>query len=1314
MTATEVLDAYPLAAMQAGMLFASSYEESSAKYHDLFTLTVRGEFDREALVAAIGEIVAVQPVLRTSFDIVNLDEPAQLVHAEATVPVDVHDWRGRDGADARAALAAWRTAEERRPFVWIRPPLLRITVHLLPAGEFAMSLHFHHAILDGWSLHTLTTELLNRYLARLDGRPLPVRPPSATFGEFVADEQAATANEPSASYWRDLVADAPLCSVPALGEAPTDPPDGAGQLEANVDAPVRDRLAGLARELRVPLRTVLLAAHLRVIGLLSGQSEVLTGYVAHNRPETEDGAEVLGLFVNSLPLRMALDAPSWAELIQRVYRAEVAAIPHRAFPMFEIQRLAGRSPLFETMFDYRNFHVYEGLPRDGRLVPTGYAHREHTDIPFTAVFSTSSDGELYLSLKYDPHRYREDEIRAALGRYARALELIAENPGGDPRGAAAFVGEHERALLDGWNDTAWANHGPAVLHEIFFDQADRTPDAIAVVDEAGEHTYERIRRRANGLAARLRTLGAGPETVVAIHLDRGAGFVIALLGVLRAGAAALPLDRDHPDQRKLQATADANAALLLTGPDEAVSFPFNGLRLSLDATEAETGPPVTVSPDGLAYLLYTSGSTGRPKGVMLSHRAATEFTRWAAGHTGIEADDRVAQRTPVAWDAALVELFMAFDRGASAVVVSTEAMADPATLIETVNTHRITFLLLVPSLLAVHLDAGTFAETPTLRIVASAGEALTQQAVDTFAEQSSARLYNFYGPTESGIGVSQSLAIPGARRPVVPIGTPTGNVRLYVLDALDQPVPVGVAGELHVGADQLARGYLGRPALTAERFVPDHLSGRAGARLYRTGDLARWLPDGQLDFLGRRDGQVKIRGARVELGEIDAALLEHPKVRQAVTLARVGRDGRLALVAYVVAADAGPDADEAGLVDDLRRQLRTRLIRAAVPTSITVLEQLPVLSNGKLDRAALPAPEIGTRAPWVAPRDPVEARLSSLWAETLGVEAVGVRDDFFDLGGHSLVALRLTMRLRHELGREIPVETVISASTVERLAAVLRGTGDVLPATPVVPLRESPGEGPPLFIMHGLGGQIFRYHLLVRRLRDDRPAYAIPATGFAAGETPHTSLESMADDYADRIQAVHPHGPYLLCGHCIGGNIAIEVARRLRERGEPVPLVTMFWTHANEPVIKRYVSDDVSLMMQALAGGANPVDPQRLVGLSPDEQLLAIIAAASASGELIAGAEDIAQARRIFEVYRANAHAVVDYRHARYDGDVLLLVPEEDEFVPGDVFGWDEVVAGRLHVADIPGHRGTCLDEPLVQRTGAILQDWIDRVVAAR
>ncbi|MFG2074624.1 amino acid adenylation domain-containing protein [Nonomuraea maritima] len=1272
-------DAYPLAALQAGMLYHSAYEPDTATYHDLTTITVRGRFDVRAFEAALAEVTARHPVLRTSIDLTGFSEPLQLVHRSAVLPLEVTDLSGEPAASD--LLAAWSEEEKRRPFDWAEPPLARAHVHVLDGELFAFSLSFHHAILDGWSVAALVTELFQRYHGHLAGDPPPLAPPGAAFRELVAAERAAVASAETRDFWHALVADAPETRLPRLPGVHGE--QAAEVLRLPLEADLLERLGGTARTLSVPLRTLLLAAHLRALALLTGEGEVMTGLVTHSRPESEAGAEVLGLFLNTVPLRLDVRAPSWAELVRRVFEAEVALLPHRNYPLFEIQRAAGRSPLLDVLFDYRDFHVYGGLPG---VEIVGQEFFEQTDVPFTAAFTRSREhGGFDLTLTYDRSQFAAEQV-ARIGELYLTVLRQACDPAGDPRPSHLYLAA-DAAATDGWNATARPYPGVA-LHELIAERAERTPTAPAVCYDGVWITYRELGARAAAVTARLVAAGTVPGDVVGVCLERGADLLPALLGVLGAGAAYLPLEPDLPPARLAYMIEEAGARTVLTGADGAAALP-DGVALAIDGPV--TGHPVKprTHPDSLAYVIFTSGSTGRPKGVGVSHRAIVNRLLWMQEAFRLRQDERVLHKTPLSFDVSVWELFWPLMVGAGLVVADPGAHRDSARLAALATAHRVTTMHFVPSMLELFLDEPAL---PELRRLVCSGEALgAELAARCHDRLPRTELHNLYGPTEAAVDVTWHPCAPG--EPLVPIGRPVANTRLEILDADGHRVPVGTPGELCLGGVQLARGYVNRPGMTAERFVPDPY-GPPGARLYRTGDVARRLPGGDVQYLGRTDFQVKIRGRRVELGEIEALLHAHPAVRAAVVALRGER-----LVGYVV-----PHGDD---LPDLAPELRAQLPDHMVPTAWVRLDALPVTANGKLDRAALPEPGDAGRAPYVPPRDPFEARLGTLWEDTLGVEAVGVHDDFFALGGHSLLALRLTMRLRKELGRDVPLSTVLTAPTIARLAAELRRPQDNDGAPQrIVPLRPT-GERDPVFLFHALGGQVFRYLPLTRHLGPDQPVYAVQAAGLAPGEEPHATLAEMVDDYTGHLLKVRPHGPYVLGGYCIGGNIALETARRLRELGEEVPLVVLFYSDANEPVLRASLEDDAVLLTHALAGGKVQVDLDDLHRMSPDERLLAVIDAAARADTLQPDTADLRQARRFVEVFRANAHAVGHYRHAPYDGDVLLFSPAA-EGVPPDDMGWRDVVTGRLRISPIHGERFTVMYEPRVALAAAELRSSID------
>ncbi|MEU4325466.1 amino acid adenylation domain-containing protein [Nonomuraea dietziae] len=1279
-------DAYPLATLQAGMLYHSAYEPGALTYHDLTTVTLRGHFDRESFEAALAELAARHPVLRTSMDLTRFSEPVQLVHRSAVIPLEVTDLSCDPEAGER--VKEWSEGEKRRPFDWSTPPLARCHVHLLADGHFAFSLSFHHAILDGWSVAALITELFRRYHAHLSHDPLPVTAPSADFRELVAAERAALASEASQEFWRERVTDAPETRIPRLRGHGVEGESLVEVLREPVPAALLAELEQAARSLRVPLRTVLLAVHLRVLALVTGAPEVMTGLVTHGRPESEAGEEVLGLFLNTVPLRIDVTAPSWAALVRRVFDAEVALMPHRRYPLFEIQRASGRSPLLDVLFDFRDFHVYRGMPG---IEVVDQEFFEQTDLPFATSFTRAREhGGFELAIAYDRNQFGAEQVAAIRDHYLTALRQAVDT-GADPRPSAPYL-ERDAASIERWNDTALP-YDAASLHEIVAAQALRTPTAPAVCYDGVWLTYRQLAARARAVSDLLVAAGTVQGDVVGVCMDRGPDLLPALLGVLGAGAAYLPLEPSLPADRLAYMIEEAGARTVLADSGTAALLP-DGVALRVDGPAAgPAGPLPEVHPDALAYVIFTSGSTGRPKGVGVSHRAIVNRLRWMQQTFPLTHADRVVQKTPIGFDVSVWELFWPLMVGAGLVVARPDGHKDSAYLASLITSQRITTLHFVPSMLAVFLEEPLLPET--MRRVICSGEALGADLAGRFLERlPQTELHNLYGPTEAAVDVSWHACAPG--EPSVPIGGPITNTRMEVLDARGERVPIGTPGELCLGGVQLARGYVNRPALTAERFVPDPY-GPPGSRLYRTGDVARWLPGGEVEYLGRSDFQVKIRGQRVELGEIEAVLAAQPEVRAAVVTLRQER-----LVGYVV---LDPDSEIDGAA--LAVRLRGRLPEHMVPGAWVELESLPVTANGKLDRAALPAPGEQERERYVPPRDPFEARLAVLWEETLGVRAVSVHDDFFALGGHSLLALRLTMRLRKELGRDVALSSVLTAPTVALLAAELRRPQDNDGAPErIVPLRPA-GDRTPIFLFHALGGQVFRYLPLTRHLGADQPVYAIQAAGLASGEEPHATLEEMVDDYVAHLLKIRPHGPYVLGGFCIGGNIALESARRLRAMGEQVPLVVLFYSDADEPVLRASLEDDAVLLMHALAGGPVQVELEDLHRMDPEERLLTVIDAAARADTLQPDTADLNQARRFVKVFRANAHAVGHYRHDPYDGDVLLFSPAENGAAPGDM-GWSSVITGRLRISPILGDRFTVLYEPLVADAAAELRSSID------
>ncbi|HEX7314775.1 MAG TPA: amino acid adenylation domain-containing protein [Pyrinomonadaceae bacterium] len=929
----DVVDAYPLAALQAGMLYHMELTPESPVYHNVDSLHLRARFDAQPFEEAVQRTVARHPVLRTSFALDGYSEPLQLVHESATLPVAVEDVRHLTFAEQERLIDEYIEQEKRRRFDVGRAPLLRFKIHVRGDDTFQFTLTENHAILDGWSLHSTLNDIFTLYFARLDGRTPPEEPSAAlSFRDFVRLERMAVESEQCRKFWAEKLEDCNPIRLPRWPSAERERERASFRvLPVNVPTEVSEGLKRLARAAAVPIKSVLLAAHLKVLGVVSGQQDILTGLVCNGRPEAVGADVVRGLFLNMLPLRVRLAGGSWKELAQQTFDAERELYPYRRYPLAELQRSHGRQQLFEAAFNYVHFHVVGALLGSSNVEVLEFKKVEEGESRLAVNFHTHLyTNQVGLNLTYDPRELCAEQVENIAEYYVRTLTAMAADPHAR-HDFQTMLSEREHGRLRDWNDTARVYPRTHVLHRLIEEQTERTPAAIALAYEGEQLTYAELNDRANRLARLLSMKGIGPDVVVGLMMERSVEMVAALLAILKAGGAYLPLDPEYPADRLSFMLKDSSVHVLLTQerlrdrvPAYAsevicVDSEFDGEGLDVDVRD---GIGINVTPDNVAYVIYTSGSTGRPKGVMVSHRAIANRLLWMQEQYGLTADDNVLQKTPYTFDVSVWEFFWPLLAGARLVVAQPGLHRDAAGLASLIEREQISVMHFVPSMLQAFVaEPSAGAALRRTRLVMSSGEALGRELVERFHSVSGAALHNLYGPTEAAVDVSWWECERGAEagRPV-PIGRPISNVRLYVLDEQLNPVPVGTAGELYIGGVCLARGYAGRPALTAERFVPDPFTAE-GARLYRTGDVARHLPGGEIEYLGRVDHQVKVRGFRIELGEIEAALEQHAGVREALVMAQEFGEGDKRLVAYVV-----PDEQRARPVRQLLRMEKQGLL----------------------------------------------------------------------------------------------------------------------------------------------------------------------------------------------------------------------------------------------------------------------------------------------------------------------------------------------------------------------------------------------------
>ena len=921
----DIEDAYPLTALQSGMIFVSEYSPESAIFHEILSVCLRAHLDVDVLRVTLRQLFSRHPILRTSFDLRNFSQPLQLVHKEVEIPLYLDDLRHVGAAEQEDFINATVEQEKQRHIDLSIAPIFRIQIHLRTEDTFQFTLSFHHAILDGWSVASLLTELTGTYFPTLRGQEPPVEDPLvSSFSDYVGLELEAAKSDESRRYWTETLEESthtilPRWPYPRKAERK----HRIKILDASIPEAVSDRLWNLAKASSVPLKSLLLAAHLKTLGFITGQTDITTGLTMHGRPEELDGERVLGLFIIPVPLRVQLREGTWLDLARACFDAEQKLFPVRRFPVLELQRSLGRSgllqPLFETTFNFNHFHIYEGIEESPEFqILDRSRFSAETDLTLAAQFSVDlASSQTRLSLACNVGELTEEQAERIAVYYENALRSIAESPFARYETVSLLADGERRQLLSDWNDTS-ADYPRAVcFHEMVEEQARQTPDALAVVFEDQRLTYRELNRRANQLARHLRSLGVGPEVRVGICMEKSLEMVVSVFGVMKAGGAYVPLDPRYPADRLAFMLDDSQAAVLLTQqalieilPEHqaiVVCVDFDGPIFGEAPEESDANLVGPVTSDNLAYVIFTSGSTGKPKGAMISHRSLVNQTvAWHSAYDLRSVASSHLQMASFSFDVFAADVARALTTGGKLVLCPWHTLLVPDKLYALMRREEVDAAEFVPVVLRALLEylKQTGQSLDFMRLLIVSSDAFY---VNEFDEAHpfcgpGTRFINSYGLTEVTIDSTfyedavSDLPLDG----LTPIGRPFSNTQVYTLDPYLQPTPVGVPGELCVGGDGLARGYLDRPDLTAERFIPDPFGDRPGGRLYRTGDQARFLPDGNIEMLGRIDNQVKIRGFRVELGEIESAIMQHPAVHQAVVLAREDSPGSKRLVAYLV------------------------------------------------------------------------------------------------------------------------------------------------------------------------------------------------------------------------------------------------------------------------------------------------------------------------------------------------------------------------------------------------------------------------------
>ena len=1313
----------PLSWAQERLWFLNQLEGSTATYNIPAAVHITGNLDLNVLQQALSEIVRRHSILRTSFQTVN-GTPRQVIHPSVTIKINVVDLQQLSITERETVQKQLALEEAITPFNLEIAPLIRCSLLQLSAKKYVLFLTMHHIVSDGWSTGVLVREVSTLYQASCAGAPSPLPELPIQYADFAVWQRqwlSGSILETQLNYWRDQLHDAP-----SLLQLPTDRPRPVVQTYQGrtqtftLNRDLTQKLQSLSGKSSTTLFMTLYAAFATLLYRYSGQTDILVGSPIANRNHSEIES-LIGFFVNTLVLRTSFEAnPSFENLLKQVRETTLNAYEHQDVPFEKVvealqpQRSLSHFPLFGVMFVLQNAPMGEvKLPG----VTLTHLDGESTTAKFDLTLSMSeTDRGLVGEWEYNTDLFDGETIERMAGHFQNLLSAIVENPVASV-GEIPLLSEAERhQLLVEWNDTHSEYPQDKCIHSLFEEQVQKTPLSVAVVFENQQLTYLELNQRANQLAHHLQSLGVGPEVLVGICVERSVEMVVGLLGILKAGGAYVPLDPAYPQERLAYMLNDSQMPVVLTQTKLLDLLPDHDPVICLDtdwlliSSQRKSNPMSGVKSSNLAYVIYTSGSTGMPKGAMILHQGVVNYLSWCTRAYSVSEGTGAPVQSSIAFDATITSLFSPLLVGQKVVLLPQKQEIEALSAVLS-SQSNFSLVKLTPAhleLLAQLLPAQIPAK-PTNALVIG-GEALLGKSLSFWHNYApNTRLFNEYGPTETVVGccvyeVTQRTSLSQA----IPIGRPIANTQLYVLDQFGQPVPIGVPGELYIGGDGLALGYLNRPELTIEKFIPNPFSDAKSERLYKTGDLVRYNCNGDIEYLGRIDNQVKIRGFRIELGEIEAILNTHPQIQQAIVTAIGDIPGNKSLVAYVV------PSNESLTTNQLRSFLKQKLPKYMVPSVFVTLDTLPLTPNGKIDKLALPTPDsVSQENEYIPPRTVIELQLTQIWSSVINIIPVGVRDNFFTLGGHSLLAVRLMSQIQQHFQINLPLATLFQSPTIEQLAHLLSSSTNSLPWSVLVPIKPN-GNQPPLFCIHPAGGNVLCYQDLAYYLSSEQPFYGLQSVGLNPQNRPHTSIEQMATHYIKELQTVQPNGPYFLSGWSLGSLVAFEMAQQLCHQGEQIALLALLDSQiallalldSDPPCItSQKPEDDAALLVRLLREDLDLYLLEQLRQFELDEQLIYVVKQAKQKN-LVPEDFDLAQAHHLLKIYKLNAQAAQNYKPQYYSGSIVLFQASETD---ADLEStWNEIVE-HVETYIVPGNHQTMLQPPHVQTLVQKLQKYLEK-----
>jgi amino acid adenylation domain-containing protein len=1317
----------PLSFAQQRLWFLHHLSPDSCSYNTLEILQIQGPLNLTVLEQSLGELINRHEIFRTTFPAIS-EEPIQVIAPPDSFRLKVDNYQDLSPNQQLAKIQQVAELEAGQTFDLAVGPLIQFKLLQLSPQKSVLLLKMHHIIYDGWSFGILIRELSALYEAFLKNLPNPLPPLSIQYGDFAVWQRQYLSGEvleKQLNYWQEQLATVtPILTLPTDRSRPAVQSFRGGVEHFQLDQNTTQGLKQLGQEQGATLFMTLLAAFGVLLSRYSHQSDLLVGSPIANRNQSAI-EPLIGFFANTLALRINLsENPNFLELLEQVKQATLAGYVHQDLP-FEMlveklqpDRDLSRNPLVQVIFALQN------TPQDA----WNLSDLSIESLPLLVEESVKFDLEvncwetlegLAMNWAYSRDLFDISTIVKMGEHFQNLLQAIILNPQTRVEEFSFLTDKERHQLLVSWNNTKVDYPQEQCIHQLFEAQVELTPDAVVVVFENQQLTYTELNCRANQLAHYLQALGVGPEVLVGISVERSLEMIVGLLAILKAGGAYLPLDPDYPTERLQFMLEDSQVRFLITQPSLLEKLPSSQATLiCLDDIQSQVSQYSQdnlqngLHVSNLANVIYTSGSTGKPKGVMVEHRGLVNLAIAQIQSFAVQNNSRVLQFASFSFDACISEILMTFGSGATLYLAPKDALLPGQPLVERLEKDEITHVTLPPSALAVLPKE----PLPNLQTLIVAGEACS---LDLIKQWSVGRnFFNAYGPTEASVCASIGQCYQDDLK--VTIGKAIANTQIYILDSYLQPVPVGVPGELYIGGIGVAKGYLNRPELTAEKFIPNPFDSSPTSPtspispisptfptglLYKTGDLARFLNDGNIEYLGRIDNQVKVRGFRIELGEIEAVLSQYSEVQSTAVIVREDTLGDKRLVAYVVLAPNSPATS-----NELRQFLANQLPAYLVPNTFVILDSLPLTPNGKCDRRSLPAPDDQARKniQKIAPRNLVELQLTQIWSEVLGINEIGVEENFFELGGHSLLAVRLINCIEQKLGKNLPLTSLFQNGTIASLAKLLAQETTQLTHSPLIPIQ-SQGNKTPFFAIHPIGGNVLCYADLARYLGTDQPFYGLQALGLQETEKPVNSIEEMATVYIEAIQTIQAFGPYYLGGWSMGGVIAFEMAQQLSAQGQTVALLTLMDSYS--PILLDSVNTEensseshledineslntVYSFVRDLTGMFNqpiPFSEDELAHLTSDE-LLAHFLTWSKQTNVLPSELGEQQIKNRFAVFQTNRQALFNYSPKTYPGKTIFFGAEESSL---ENPGWHGII-NNLESQWISGDHYSLIKNPIL------------------